>query len=224
MKRAVFLSLVIAVALAVPLTAQQYQAVVREFAGKVEVKTADQDWQPVTLNMVIAKGATISTGFNSRLVLEMGLTRLTVNPLTRMLFEELVKKDVTNTASLVLKVGKVNASVKSAQGEKTDFTLKGPASTAAVRGTEFSYDGYELQVAEGIVQFFNLLSQARGVGAGETSDTDGYSFPTGGENNKRDDSTVSGNAGGGLTGSGGGGGGGTYTPPALTGTFAVTLN
>jgi len=221
MKRAILLSLAFAVALAVPLTAQQLQAVVREFSGKVEVKTGDNEWQPVALNMVIAKGATISTGFNSRLVLEMGLTRLTVNPLTRMLLEEFVKKDVTNTASLVLKVGKVNASVKSAQGEKTDFTLKGPASTAAVRGTEFSYDGYELQVTEGIVQFFNLLAQARGVGAGESSGTDGYNFPSGGEDDKLADSTVSGDAGGGLTG--GGGGGGTFTPPSLTGTFTVTV-
>ncbi len=220
MRRTILLSVVLAAALAFPLGAQQLTAVVKEFSGKVEVKLPGSEWQPVVLNMTVPKGALVSTGFGSRLVLEIGLTRLKVSPLTRMLLEEVVKKESTNSTSLSLKVGKVNAVVKAAPGERSEFTLKGPASTAAVRGTQFDYDGYALEVTEGIVEFVNLLSQARAVGAGESSDTDGYSYPASGETGKMDDSKVPG-AGGGLLESGGGG---VQKPPVLTGTIAVTVH
>jgi hypothetical protein len=220
MKRpALFLAVLLAVALAAPLSAQQLRAVVREITGKVEVKLPGRDWQPAAVGMVVPRGAMVSTGFSSRLVLELGLSRLTVNPLTRMLLDELVKKDSTNTASLTLKVGKVNAVVKSAAGERTDFTLKGPASTAAVRGTQFEYNGYELRVVEGVVRFVNLLSQSRDVGPGESSQTDGYTYPGSGDQGLSEDSSVPG-AGGGLAGGGAGGG---ARVPVLTGTIAVTV-
>jgi hypothetical protein len=203
-----------------PLGAQQLQAVVKEATGKVEVQPAGGDWQAVTVNMVIAKGSTVSTGFSSRLVLQMGLTQVIVKPLTRLLLEDLVKRDSTNVTSVALKVGKVNASVKAAAGERNEFTLKGPASTAAVRGTEFEYDGYTLQVTEGVVEFFNLLSQRQLVGGGDSSETDGYTYPTGGEDDKSNQSKVGGPGGG--PGNGGGGGGGN-TPPVLTGGVMVTI-
>ena len=125
-----------------PVTAfsQHLQAVVKEFSGKVEVKQLDQEWQPVRLNMIVSEGATVSTGFASRLLLAFGQTQIAVRPLTRMLVRELMKRDSTNVTSLDLPVGKVNVSVKAASGEKNDFTIRGPASTAAVRGTEFNFD------------------------------------------------------------------------------------
>lgn len=215
MKRPLFLSLVLGLALVASVGAQSLQATVKEFSGKVEVKTANGDWQPVAANMVIDRGSSLSTGFNSRLVLLIGQTQLIVKPLTRLLLEELVKRESTNVTGLNLKVGKVNANVKSAAGERTEFTLKGPASTAAVRGTEFDYDGYALQVTEGVVQFFNLLSQMRPVGAGDRSETDGTDFPSSGESGHIDDSNVGGP--GGTTGGGG------ITTPVLTGGFVVTV-
>ncbi len=216
MKRLVVLSLVLGLAVAAVVGAQAQQATVKEFSGKVEVKPAGGDWQPVSLNMVVDQGSAVSTGFNSRLVLQIGLTQLSVKPLTRLLLQELVKRETTNVTGLDLKVGKVNANVKSAAGERSEFTLKGPASTAAVRGTEFDYDGYALQVTEGVVQFFNLLSQLRAVGAGDRSETDGYDYPSSSESGYIQDSTVEGPGGG-------EGGGGNNNLPVLTGTFAVTV-
>jgi hypothetical protein len=219
MKRIALLFLVLAVVAAAPVLAQQPQAVVREATGKVEVKQPGKDWQPAAVDMVLARGAMVSTGFSSRLVLDVGRSRLTVSPLTRMSLDELVKKESTNTASLTLKVGKVNAVVKSAAGERTEFTLKGPASTAAVRGTEFVYNGYELQVIEGIVQFVNLLYQSRNVGPGDSSNTDGFNYPDDGEGGYSDDSNVT-NPGGGLLPGGGVGG---EIRPVLTGTISVVV-
>lgn len=222
MKRALFLVAAFAVAFAIPLSAQQLSAVVKEFSGKVEVKAPGADWTPVTADMVLTNGTTVSTGFGARLVLQIGLTRVTVAPVTRLLLEDIVKRNTTNAASLVLAVGKVSAQVKSAEGETSQFTLKGPASTAAVRGTEFSFDGYTLNVTEGVVQFFNLLAQARPVGAGESSTTDGFSFPDSGEHHHQHDTDVGGASTGGLAGQGGGGGGSGSGGQFLTGTIVVT--
>ena len=140
MNRVLFLLLMLILLSPLSATAQEQRAVVKEFSGKVEVKAPGGDWRPVTVNMPVVLGATVSTGFGSRLVLAIGETQVSVQPLTRMVIQQLIKTGNTNTTRLTLRVGKVNAVVKAASGEKNDFSVKGPASTAAVRGTEFSYD------------------------------------------------------------------------------------
>ncbi len=140
MHRVLFFLLMLGILSPITTAAQELSAVVKEFSGKVEVKQPGQSWQPVTLNMSIATGATVSTGFASRLLLALGQTEISVRPLTRMVLRELIKKESTNTTSLALRVGKVNIKVKAATGEKNDFTIAGPASTAAVRGTDFDFD------------------------------------------------------------------------------------
>lgn len=219
MKRLFFFLALFGLALCLPLGAQQVQAVVKEATGKVEVKPPGGEWQAIIVNAVIGKGSTVSTGFSSRLVLQIGRTQLIVKPLTRLLLEELVKRETTNVSSLALKVGKVNANVKSTEGERSDFTLKGPASTAAVRGTEFDYDGYALEVIDGVVEFFNLLSQRRLVAGGDSSETDGFTYPSEAEDDRIRDSNVGGPGGG----PGGGGGGGGTIPAVLTGGVVVTI-
>jgi len=190
-------SLVVAIILAGVFPAvAAVQAVVTEFSGKAEVKPAGGGWKPVTVNMVVPAGATVSTGFNSRMVLTLGATKINVAPLTRMILEELVMKEQTQATTVNLKVGKVNVDVKSSSGERSDFKLKGPVSTAAVRGTRFDYDGYELVVQEGIVQFANLLNQNRSVQAGAVSKTTGYSRPTSEEVVKQITTFVASEAGG----------------------------
>jgi hypothetical protein len=140
MHRVLFFLLMLILLSPIPALAQEQQAVVKEFSGKVEVKPPGRDWRPVEVNMPVSMGATVSTGFASRLVLALGQTQISIRPLTRMLLRELVKTGSTNTTGLTLRVGKVNVAVKAASGEKNDFTIRGPASTAAVRGTEFNYD------------------------------------------------------------------------------------
>ncbi len=160
--------------------AQEQQAVVKEFSGKVEVKPTGRDWRPVVANMPVSMGSTVSTGFASRLVLAIGQTQISVRPLTRMLLRELVKTGSTNTTGLTLRVGKVNVAVKAASGEKNDFSIRGPASTAAVRGTEFNYDA---NVDDRIDDLVDSVSVTTGITGhtlvlypGESVNGDGKNF------------------------------------------------
>ena len=139
---------------ALPLFAQE-RAVVENVTGKVELKAPGRSWVAASPGMEISKGTVISTGFNSTATLDLGDSELLVKQLTRLTLEELVKKEGTVTTSLSLKVGKVNAKVKSAEGLKHNFTLRSTTSTASVRGTELEYDGFTLVVSEGKVEFLD---------------------------------------------------------------------
>ena len=57
-------------------------------------------------------------------------------------------------------------------------------STAAVRGTDFEFDGFTVTVTNGVVTFINAVGQSRGVSAGEDSSTDGTGLPTSGDQEK----------------------------------------
>ena len=169
----------------------QTQAVIKQLSGKVEVKGPGATaWVPARVGQQLAKGGFISTGFNSSAVLALGTSVLSVKPLTRMKLEELIAREGTVSTSLFLQVGKVNASVKSAEGLKQDFTVKSPVSTAAVRGTDFEFDGLTVRVINGLVYFSNSLGQSRGVTQGEQSSTTGAAPPTGGDQENQDATAV----------------------------------
>ena len=144
----------------------------------MEILGAQQAWVPVKAGMSLGLGTTISTGFNSTAVLELGSSVLQVKPLTRLRLNELVAREGTVTTDLFLQVGKIRAEVKSAEGLAQDFKVKSPVSTAAVRGTGFEYDGYELYVFEGTVTYTNLTGQSRSYAPGEQGGSDGYDTPS----------------------------------------------
>ena len=156
-------------------------AVVEEADGKVEVKAPGGNWQTAEAGMEVSSGTTVSTGFNSKALISIGESVLEVKALTRMALEELIEREGTVDTKLHLKVGKVKAEVKSTRGMRNNFRLRSPVSTAAVRGTNFEYDGYTLWVEEGTVVMGNRIGQKRPVSAGEESSTDGLSTPTSGE-------------------------------------------
>jgi hypothetical protein len=159
----------------------QSQPVIKEAAGKVEVQAPQQAWVPAKVGMKVSLGSLISTGFNSTAVLDLGGSVLQVKPLTRLRVNELIEKQGTVQTSLFLQVGKVKADVKTIAGVTQDFKVKGPVSTAAVRGTGFDYDGYDLYVYDGVVTFSNLLGQKRTYSSGEEGNTGGYDTPAEGE-------------------------------------------
>ena len=68
-----------------------------------------------------------------------------------------------------------------------DFKVKSPVSAAAVRGTGFEYDGYELYVFEGTVNYTNLTGQSRSYSPGEQGGSDGYETPSDAEQQLLDD-------------------------------------
>jgi len=162
--------------IALGLVAQE-QALVKDFSGKVEVKQPGKVWEPAAKNLVIKKGTTISTGFNSFAVLDLGTSTIQVKPLTRMTLEELVKSEGTATTALNLRVGRVRAQVTPTEGLQHNFSLKSPVSTAAVRGTEFEFNSVSVKVFSGLVAFSNSIGQQRSVGGGEQSTIKGTAAP-----------------------------------------------
>jgi hypothetical protein len=183
------LILLLPILIGMPLCAQS-QAVVKELAGKVELQAPKQAWAPARVGMNVTLGSTISTGFNSSAVLELGGSVLRVSPLTRLRIDELIERQGTVKTELFLQVGKVKAEVRTLEGLKQDFTLKSPVSTAAVRGTGFEYTGYDLYVYEGTVTYSNLIGQGRSYSPGENGGTSGYDTPVGGEGGKEDNAGV----------------------------------
>jgi hypothetical protein len=170
--------------LAAAFASAQNEAVVKEMSGKVEIMAPPRGWTAAQVGMSMPLGATISTGFNSRAVLDLGNALLTVSPLTRMRLEELIEQEGTVRTDLYLGVGKVRAEVKTAAGLRQDFKLRSPVSTAAVRGTDLGYDGYGVEVYEGNVVYFNLLGQNRSYGGGESGGGTGYNTPGSGGDGK----------------------------------------
>jgi len=150
-------------------------AVFTQVTGKVEVNPGT-GWRPAAVGTAVAKGAVVSTGFDSTAVLDVGQSTVSVRPLTRMTLEDLVQQQGSQATSLFLRTGKVSAQVKTVAGLRQDFKLRSPVSTAAVRGTSFTYDGQSVEVSEGVVEFLNLLEQRKAVAAGEGAQTDGTSL------------------------------------------------
>jgi hypothetical protein len=168
----------------------QSTAVIKELSGKVELQAPQADWVPARVGMTVSRGTTISTGFNSRALLDLGSSVLNVRPLTRLRLEELLEREGTVQTELYLRVGKVRAEVKSIAGTEQNFTLRSPVSTAAVRGTKFEYNGFDVLVTEGNVVYLTLLGQGRSYSSGEGGGSDGYQTPASGGDTKDSSSSV----------------------------------
>ena len=145
------------------------QAEFREVSGKVEIQVAGGAWTPAAVGMEIENSTLVSTGFGARAVIAIGASTVNVEQLTRMELEAIIERDDTVETRLNLPVGRVSAQVRSSGGRSQDFQVRSPISTAAVRGTDFSFDGEELSVSEGLVSFVSSSGVERPVAAGEKS-------------------------------------------------------
>ncbi len=163
------------IALAAPVTAQV--AVIASYSGFVEAKAPGASWTPVHTGMVISAGTMISTGFHSRAELNLGTATISLQPLTRLSLQELVRRGGFVRTNLALRIGRIHAEVKTAKGLSQDFEVHSPISTAAVRGTGFIFDSQTLTVLHGLVAFSNRLNMQTLVGLGEHSTLVGFHFP-----------------------------------------------
>ena len=165
MKRSVaFILLIAAVAVAA-----SAQISVLETSGVVEVRSAGS-WQPVTPGDIISRDSVIATGFRSTAVLQIGASRVTVEPLTELTVSELSTSGATEQVGLSLPFGRIRAEVNTESSvQAINFQVRSPVSTAAVRGTTFTYDGVELNVLEGRVALSNAYGQWHSVAAGQES-------------------------------------------------------
>lgn len=145
-------------------------AVIREVKGKVEYQLQGKSWVAAKVGVALPKGSMISTGFKSSASLEVMGSVIFIKPLTRMVLEDLVKTSSETKTGLKLLSGKVKTEVKpSSEASETVFEVKSPTATASVRGTGFEFDGENILVNHGKVEFANRYGQARQVQGGEFS-------------------------------------------------------
>jgi hypothetical protein len=169
----------------------QDTATVRRILGKVEIQQPGQAWQAAAVGMELPLGATISTGFNSQAVIELGGSVLTLRALTRIRIDELRVREGVAVTGLSMPVGRIRAEVRGAEGLRTDFSVRGPVSTAAVRGTGFDDDGSTLFCFEDRANFENQAGIRTEVSEGETGQIAGLRRPSGGAPQRLKNTTVS---------------------------------
>ncbi|MCL2791808.1 MAG: FecR domain-containing protein [Spirochaetaceae bacterium] len=149
------------------------QAVIRDLVGTVEIqRPGSAAWQPATRGATLTADTVISTGFRSTAVIAVGNSVLTVRPLTRLSLAELSRAQDEEKVELNLTAGRVRAEVRSAEGVRTDFTVRSTSATASVRGTIFEFDTRNLKVSEGTVAFSGVAGVPVFVDTGSTSFVD----------------------------------------------------
>ena len=156
----------------------QQTAVFEDVSGKVEVRPAGGAWQTAQEGEQIPLDATVSTGFGSEATLALGRSTVVMKALSRMTVEELVEREGVSQTSTRVDVGRVSARVRSAEGVRTNFQIRGPIATASVRGTGFDFDTVRLLVTENEVELMNRLEQRRTVFEKQSASTGGYDYPT----------------------------------------------
>jgi hypothetical protein len=174
----------------------QDTAVVRRIVGKVEIQPPGEAWIPAEVGMELPLRATISTGFNSQTVLEIGSSVLTLRALTRIRIDELQVRDNVAVTGLSMPVGRITAEVRSTEGLSTDFRVRSPVSTAAVRGTGFDNDGSILYCFEDSANLENEAGIPTKVYKGETGKIAGLGPPSGGAPQRLRNTTISPYSGG----------------------------
>ena len=141
-------------AIAVIFTAYSQTGVIRELTGEVEIKPAGASaFVPAQSGAQVAQDTIISTGFRSTAIVVVGVTTITVRPLTRLSLAEISSTAGTENLNVNLQAGRVRVDVKPPAGTKANTTVQSPSATASVRGTVLDMDAYNLEVIEGKVLF-----------------------------------------------------------------------
>lgn len=155
--------------------AQDFTA--KEVSGRVQFQIPGGRWTTVGKGDVIPLSASISTGFQSRAVLESESSTIIVQPLTRLTIEELQTRSAGSKTSISLRTGRILASVKKSSEAPTRFQVRSPVATAAVRGTAFDFNGFQLSVEHGLVAFGSDGGRLVTVPLGALSEMTGGGVP-----------------------------------------------
>ena len=182
------------------IVAQNVEARITSVRGRVEVRPNGGEWENAEEGMILSVGSSVSTGFNAEAVLELGASSLTVRSLSRLTIEELIEREGLVETDLNLPVGRVRGEVRRTEGLQNDFTIRGAVATAAVRGTDFDFDGVNLRVEDGQVSVANRLGHQVAVARGESSSTIEGEEPSSGDVALEQDSNVEVFVGGGEDG------------------------
>ena len=155
----------------------QTEAVLVSVEGKVETRPEGGSWQQASEGDTIARGTTVSTGFDGSADIELGDSVIQVDSLTRLTLEQLVRQADTVTTRVFMDVGEVEAEVQGAEGLSNDFEVRSTQATAAVRGTVFQFNGRSVSVSEGQVWLGNQVGLGVVVSQSQQSSTSGSAPP-----------------------------------------------
>lgn len=143
--------------------------------GQVQYRLpSESTWHGLSAGIELPAGTVIVSGISGVATVELGEARVSVTPLSRLEIASFVRQAQQDETELTLPYGRLQASVRRSGNRGTQFRIESPISTAAVRGTEFGYDGHSLSVFKGDVGFSNLVGQEHSVRAGQLSRTWGH--------------------------------------------------
>ncbi len=151
---------------------QPVHASITRVSGTVEVRSGSGSWRAASPGQQLNAGDHISTGFNSRAVLQLDNGSVIVaEALTRLSLEQLAQRSDTTDTNIFLQIGSVRAEVRSSETQRNNFSIRSANSTASVRGTVLDVavmgDGRSLQVQawDGFADVRDLRS-GRGTSVG----------------------------------------------------------
>ena len=147
--------------------------IIREMSGTVEIKNPGAaDFITANLGDNLNQDTIISTGFRSTALVELGSTIISVRPLTRLTLLEVSSSDGVENLNVNLQAGRVRVDVNPPAGTRASMSVSSPSATASVRGTRFWFDGRNLGVGEGMVEFQGRRGNNVTVNAGFVSGVD----------------------------------------------------
>ena len=145
-------------------------AFIDQLTGEVGIKQPQEaSFRTANKGDRLLKDTIIQTSFRSYAVIKIGVTMITVRPLTTLSLTEIQKLDETESLNVNIQAGRVRVNVNPPAGTKASTTLTSPSSVASVRGTDFEFDTNNLYVNEGTVSFVGNNGQNVLVNAGERS-------------------------------------------------------
>ena len=149
--------------------------VVRELSGDVTLKSARSSaFVPAKSGDTVAVDTIVSTGFKSTAIIHVGSSVITVRPLTRLSLAEIQSSSGSEALNVNLQAGRIKVDVSPPAGVKASTVVRGPSSTASVRGTSFEFDTYNLVVKEGTVALHGNNGKVMLVPAGTVSYVNNY--------------------------------------------------
>lgn len=118
------------------------RATITSVHGEAEIVFKDGSAVPASVGRRLLEGDRLSTGFDGRVTLEFDHGSLRVGSLTTLGIDEFVRKENVAKTQLFLEAGQVAARTKHVPSIRSDFAVRTPTATSAVRGSAMvvSYD------------------------------------------------------------------------------------
>lgn len=145
---------------------------VLNLTGDIEyVPKGAKDPLPLTADVILKEGDTVSTGFESHGIFRIGKREFIVGQLTYLTINEMFHEKNVDKTILYLKIGLIRVKEKHTDSIRGDFHVATPGANSAPRGTEFIVNVAEdgtttTYVIDGTVAFEDTAGNSVDIEAG----------------------------------------------------------